>query len=108
MCSHGVSPSLTYEIRPRKRFFFRQAVLFSSKGDALDQEGHVLCQGPHDLQPFFILRGFLGAVAVDAVATGIPLIVKYLFNPSKVADRPPRLADTTLAPTFIVLSKGVL
>ncbi len=41
-------------------------------------------------------------------ATGIPLIVKYLFNPSKVADKPPRLADTTLAPTFIVLSKGVL
>ena len=39
---------------------------------------------------------------------GIPLIVKYLFNSSKVALAPPRRQDTTLAPTFIVLSKRVL
>ena len=38
-------------------------------------------------------------------ATGIPEIVKYLFNSSNVAEQPPRLAHTTLAPTFIVLSK---
>ena len=41
-------------------------------------------------------------------ATGIPAMVKYLFSSSKVADRPPRRATTTLAPTFIRLSKGVL
>ena len=41
-------------------------------------------------------------------ATGIPLIVKYLLSSSNVADKPPRLATTTLAPTFIVLSKPVL
>ena len=35
-------------------------------------------------------------------------MVKYLFSSSKVADRPPRRATTTLAPTFIRLSKGVL
>ena len=32
-------------------------------------------------------------------------VVKYLFSSSKVAEQPPRLATTTLAPTFIVLSK---
>ena len=41
-------------------------------------------------------------------ATGMPLIVKYLFSSSKVAERPPRRATTTLAPTFMLLSKGVL
>ena len=39
---------------------------------------------------------------------GIWLMVKYLFSSSKVAEQPPRLAQTTLAPTFIVLSKDVL
>ena len=33
---------------------------------------------------------------------------KYLFSSSKVADSPPLLAATTLAPTFMVLSKPVL
>ena len=42
-------------------------------------------------------------------AIGILLMVKYLFNSSKVAEQPPRRAHTTLAPTFMVLStKGVL
>ena len=41
-------------------------------------------------------------------ATGIPEMVKNLFSSSKVADYPPRRATTTLAPTFMVLSKGVL
>ena len=41
-------------------------------------------------------------------ATGIPLMVKYLLSSSKVAVKPPRLADATAAPTFMVLSKGVL
>ena len=41
-------------------------------------------------------------------ATGIPEMVKNLFSSSKVADSPPRRAATTLAPTFMVLSKGVL
>ena len=41
-------------------------------------------------------------------AMGIPEIVKYLFSSSKVAEQPPRRAQTTLAPTFMVLSKGVL
>ena len=41
-------------------------------------------------------------------ATGIPLMVKNLFSSSKVADNPPLLAQTTLAPTFMVLSKEVL
>ena len=40
-------------------------------------------------------------------ATGMPLMVKNLFNSSKTADRPPRRAATTAAPTFMVLSKGV-
>ena len=38
-------------------------------------------------------------------ATGIPQIVKYLLSSSKVEDSPPLLAQTTLAPTFIDLSK---
>ena len=38
-------------------------------------------------------------------ATGIPEMVKYLFSSSNVAEHPPRLAQATLAPTFIVLSK---
>ena len=41
-------------------------------------------------------------------ATGMPEIVKYLFNSSKVAEHPPLLAQTTLAPTFMVLSKWLL
>ena len=41
-------------------------------------------------------------------ATGIPEMVKYLFNSSKVAEQPPRRAQATLAPTFMVLSKDVL
>ena len=41
-------------------------------------------------------------------ATGIPLMVKNLLSSSKVEDSPPRRAATTLAPTFMVLSKGVL
>ena len=41
-------------------------------------------------------------------ATGMPLMVKNLFSSSKVADRPPRRAHTTAAPTFMVLSKEVL
>ena len=40
-------------------------------------------------------------------AIGIPDMVKYLFSSSKVAEQPPRRAHTTLAPTFMVLSKGV-
>ena len=35
---------------------------------------------------------------------GMPEIVKYLFSSSNVAEQPPRRAQTTLAPTFIVLS----
>jgi len=38
----------------------------------------------------------------------MPHIVKYLLSSSNVAEQPPRLADTTAAPTFIVLSNGVL
>ena len=41
-------------------------------------------------------------------ATGMPQMVKYLLSSSNVAESPPRRATTTLAPTFIVLSKGVL
>ena len=41
-------------------------------------------------------------------AIGMFDMVKYLFSSSKVAEQPPRLAQTTLAPTFIVLSKDVL
>ena len=41
-------------------------------------------------------------------ATGMPLMVKYLFSSSNVAESPPRLATTTDAPTFMLLSKGVL
>ena len=40
-------------------------------------------------------------------ATGMPEMVKNLLSSSKVAERPPRLAATTAAPTFIVLSNGV-
>ena len=40
-------------------------------------------------------------------AMGIPEMVKYLFSSSKVAEQPPRRAHTTLAPTYMVLSKGV-
>ena len=38
----------------------------------------------------------------------MPLMVKYLFSSSKVAEQPPRRATTTDAPTFIRLSKPVL
>lgn len=41
-------------------------------------------------------------------AIGILDMVKYLFSSSNVAEHPPRLAQTTLAPIFMVLSKGVL
>ena len=41
-------------------------------------------------------------------ATGIPLMVKYLFSSSKVAEQPPRRATVTLAPTFIALGNAVL
>ena len=37
-------------------------------------------------------------------ATGMPEMVKYLLSSSNVAEQPPRRAQTTLAPTFIVLS----
>ena len=39
---------------------------------------------------------------------GMPEIVKYLFSSSNVAEQPPRRAQATLAPTFIVLSNEVL
>ena len=38
---------------------------------------------------------------------GISLMVKYLFSWSKVAVVPARRADTTAAPTFMRLLKGV-
>ena len=38
------------------------------------------------------------------LATGIPVMVKYLFSTSKVAVLPPRRQVTTAAPTFMVLS----
>lgn len=41
-------------------------------------------------------------------ATGIPEIVKNLFSSSKVAEQPPRRAQTTDAPTFMALSNDVL
>lgn len=41
-------------------------------------------------------------------ATGILEMVKNLFSSSKVALNPPLLAATTLAPTFMLLSKCVL
>ena len=41
-------------------------------------------------------------------ATGMLLMRKYLLSSSNVADSPPLLATTTLAPTFMVLSKDVL
>ena len=41
-------------------------------------------------------------------ATGIPAMVKNLFSSSKVALHPPRRAHTTLAPTFMDLSKWLL
>ena len=41
-------------------------------------------------------------------ATGMPLMVKYLFSWSKVAEQPPRLATATDAPTFMRLSKWAL
>ena len=41
-------------------------------------------------------------------ATGIPLMVKYLFSTSKEAVLPARRQETTAAPTFMVLSKPVL
>ena len=44
----------------------------------------------------------------DGRAMGIPEMVKNLFSSSKVAEQPPRRAQTTLAPTFMVLSKRVL
>ena len=50
------------------------------------------------------MRNALGHV----LAMGMPEMVKYLFSSSKVAEQPPRRAQTTLAPTFMVLSKGVL
>ena len=40
--------------------------------------------------------------------TGMPLMVKYLFSSSKVAEQPPRRATAIQAPTFMVLSKCVL
>ena len=40
--------------------------------------------------------------------TGIPLMVKYLFNTSKLAVLPPLLQLTTVAPTFICFEKCVL
>ena len=53
----------------------------------------------------------LGSAPVD----GVPVLTrcdrhvadrKYLFNSSKVAEHPPRLAQTTLAPDFHCLIKG--
>ena len=38
----------------------------------------------------------------------MPTMVKYLLSSSKVAEQPPRRADTTAAPTFMLLSNGVL
>ena len=43
-----------------------------------------------------------GLVELDAA--GMPEMVKYLLSSSNVAEQPPRRAQTTLAPTFIVLS----
>ena len=40
-------------------------------------------------------------------ATGMFAMVKYLLIWSKVAEAPPRRQTATVAPTFMVLSKGV-
>ena len=42
------------------------------------------------------------------MATGMPLMVKYLLSWSNAEEQPPRRATTTPAPTFIRLSKRVL
>ena len=55
-----------------------------------------------------IWRAMRSEVEEGLEATGIPEMVKYLFNSSKVAEQPPRRAQTTPAPTFMVLSKPVL
>ena len=92
--------------------FFGQTILLPAQGDALHEEAHVSGQHPHGLQTLRVLGSLAGSSAVDAVPVlaggdGMPEMVKNLFSWSKVADRPPRRAATTLAPTFMVLSKGV-
>ena len=94
-------------------FLFRETELLLAQRDAAHQECHVPGQGPHGLKPLAVLLRFTGRPAVNTVpvlagGTGIPEMVKYLFNSSKVAEQPPRRAQATLAPTFIVLSKDVL
>ena len=50
----------------------------------------------------------VGSQQVRGCVACVPEMVKNLFSSSKVADSPPRRAATTLAPTFMDLSKGVL
>ena len=59
------------------------------------------CSASSGVRPWMLFQYWLEA-------TGIPEMVKYLFSSSKVAEQPPRRAQATLAPTFMVLSKGVL
>ena len=59
------------------------------------------CSASPGARPWMLFQYWLDA-------TGMPEMVKYLLSSSNVAEQPPRRAQTTLAPTFIVLSNGVL
>ena len=55
------------------------------------------CSASPGARPWILFQYWLDA-------TGMPEMVKYLLSSSNVAEQPPRRAQTTLAPTFIVLS----
>ena len=81
---------------PRAILFIRN-VIFLASVRMVCNPSKSCCASPAAL-PWMLFQYWLDA-------TGIPLMVKYLFSSSNVADSPPRLAETTLAPTFMVLSK---
>lgn len=86
-------------------FSFPSAMLFM-RNDMLRARVRIVCSPSSSLRaspgtsPWIWFQYWLDA-------TGIPLMVKYLFSWSKVAEQPPLLATATEAPTFIVLSNRV-
>ena len=75
---YGRPPGLPDKIGPAERLFLGDAELLLAKGDALHEKRHVAGQRAHDLQTLAVLHGLA------------------------------RRAATTLAPTFMLLSKRVL
>ena len=97
-------------MRPEMFFLFGKPIFLFSQCNALHKEAHVPCKHPHGLLALFVhlrltLFSAVYAVPVLAGSNGHIGNGKELVQLVKGGGAAPRLAQTTLAPTFMLLSK---